>query len=62
MTDSYKASHFLQYPSSRKMVAVSIQQTQQQEQQSQAAQDAVTDGTFAAASSHASSTADCITS
>jgi hypothetical protein len=28
MTDSYKASHFLQYPTSTKMVAVSMQQTQ----------------------------------
>jgi hypothetical protein len=33
MTDSYKASHFLQYPTSKKMVAVSIQQMQTEEQQ-----------------------------
>lgn len=34
MTDSYKASHFLQYPTSKKMVAVSMQQTQHGRQQS----------------------------
>jgi hypothetical protein len=28
LTDSYKASHFLQYPTSKKMVAVSTQQMQ----------------------------------
>lgn len=32
MTDSYKASHFLQYPKSKKMVAVSLQQTQHGQQ------------------------------